>query len=107
MGVPHPDPADDPFTRRMLQTVLTVAGVAALAALFWAARRALMLIYISGLLATSLSPLVRRIERSHLTRRRNGVPRWLAILAIYAVFVGGVALVAVAVVPPLVDQATA
>ena len=55
--------SDRDFTRRMLQTVLTVAAVAILLAALWAAREALMLIYVSALIAMGFSPLVRLIER--------------------------------------------
>ena len=64
-----------------------------------------MLVYVSALIAMGLSPLVKLIEsrRSAMAPRR--VPRWLAILAIYArrsspsfVFLG------LLVIPPLVAQ---
>src|SRR5712675_2760610 len=99
--------SDREFTRRMLQTVGTITGVAVLLALLWAAREALMLVYVSALIAMGLSPLVKLIERP----RRHGiaprVPRWLAILAIYAVLVAAVVFVGLLVIPPLVAQAEA
>src|SRR6266542_1395996 len=49
---------DREFTRRLLQTVLTVAGIAVLLAALWAAREALLLIYVSALIAMGFSPLV-------------------------------------------------
>jgi predicted PurR-regulated permease PerM len=96
--------SDRDFTRRMLQTVSAVAGVAILVAILWAARDALMLVYVSALIAMGLSPLVKLIERPqrHGTRRR--VPRWLAILAIYAVVVAVFVFVGLLVIPPLVAQ---
>jgi predicted PurR-regulated permease PerM len=99
--------SDRDFTRRMLQTVLTVAGVAIVVAALWAAREALLLIYISALIAMGFSPLVRVIERPRSGRGRMRVPRWLAILAIYIAIVGVVVLVGLAVIPPLVAQAEA
>ena len=54
---------DRDFTRRMLQTVFTVAAVAILVARLWAAREALMLIYVSALIAMGFSPLVELLER--------------------------------------------
>ena len=95
------------FTRRMLQTVLTVAAV--LLALFalWAAREAILLIYISALIAMGFSPLVREIERPNAASRRRRVPRWLAILTIYLVIVSVFVVVALMVIPPLVAQADA
>lgn len=91
----------------MLQTVATVAGVAVFLAVLWAARDALMLVYVSALIAMGLSPLVTLIERPRRDRALRRVPRWLAILAIYAVIVAVVTLVGLAVIPPLVSQGTA
>jgi predicted PurR-regulated permease PerM len=71
--------SDREFTRRMLQTVATVAGSVVLLAALWAARGALMLIYVSAL---------------------------IAILTIYLVIVAGFVLLGLMVVPPLVGQAS-
>ena len=49
--------SDRDFTRRLLQTVLTVAGVAIVLFALWAAREALLLIYVSALIAMGFSPL--------------------------------------------------
>ena len=95
---------DREFNRRMLRTVLTVAALALLLATLWTARSALMLIYISGLVAMGFSPLVRILERQRIGLGRR-LPRALAILTIYLVIVGGIALVGLMVIPPLVDQA--
>ncbi len=91
------------YNRRMLTTVLTVTGVAIAVAALWAARDALMLIYVSALIAMGFSPLVRLIERPE---RRSRIPRWLAILAIYMAIISVFALIGLLVVPPLVAQAT-
>jgi predicted PurR-regulated permease PerM len=95
------------FARRMLQTVLTVAAVAVGLFTLWAAREAILLIYISALIAMGFSPLVREIERPNAASRRRRVPRWLAILAIYLVIVGAFVLFGLMVIPPLVAQADA
>jgi predicted PurR-regulated permease PerM len=98
--------SDRDYTRRMLQTVATVAGVSILLAVLWVARDGVLLVYISSLLAMGLSPLVKIIERRrHGTTRR--VPRWLAILSIYAVLVAVVVVIGLLVLPPLVAQASA
>src|ERR1700755_643602 len=98
--------SDRDYTHRMLQTVATVAGVGILLALLWVARDALLLVYISALLAMGLSPLVKVIERRrHGTTRR--VPRWLAILSIYAVLVAVVVFIGLRVLPPLIAQGSA
>ena len=94
--------SDHEYTRRMLQTVATVAATAILLALLWSARDALLLVYISALIAMGFSPLVRFIERPGARRR---VPRWLAILVIYAAIIAVVIVVGLMVIPPLVAQA--
>src|SRR3954449_5429415 len=95
--------SDRDFTRRMLQTVGTITGVAILLAVLWAARDALLLVYVSALIAMGLSPLVKLIEQPRRGASQR-VPRWLAILAIYAVLVAVVALLGLLVIPPLVAQ---
>jgi predicted PurR-regulated permease PerM len=69
-------------------------------------REALLLIYVSTLVAIGLGPLVDAIER----RRGAGVrarrlPRWLAILAIYLIVVGVLVGIGMLIMPPLVEQA--
>lgn len=91
----------------MVRTVLTVALVGLLIAALWAARDALMLIYVSALIAMGFSPLVRIIESPHRANGRRRVPRGLAILFIYLTIVGALTLVGLLVVPPLVEQASA
>jgi predicted PurR-regulated permease PerM len=98
--------SDRDYTRRMLQTVLTVAGVGILLAAVWAAREALMLVYVSALIAMGFSPLVRVIERRPGASRR-AIPRWLAILSIYLAIITVIAAIGLLVVPPLVSQAAA
>jgi predicted PurR-regulated permease PerM len=99
--------SDREFTHRLLQTVLTLAGLAIVLAALWAAREALLIIYISALIAMGFSPLVRLIERPRTSSGRFRVPRWIAILAIYIVIVSTIALVGLLVIPPLVTQAEA
>jgi predicted PurR-regulated permease PerM len=99
--------SDQDFVRRMFQTVLTVAGVTVLVGIFWAAREALMLVYISALIAMGFSPLVHMIERPRAGGRLPAVPRWLAILVIYLTVVGIVVIIGLMVVPPLVAQSVA
>jgi predicted PurR-regulated permease PerM len=103
----NPPDTDRVFTRRMVRTVLTVAGVVALAVFLWLSRRALAVIYISALVAMAVSPLVRRLERpGRDSPRRRRMPHVLAILAIYVAFVGIIAALALLVLPPLVQQAS-
>jgi predicted PurR-regulated permease PerM len=96
--------SDQDFARRMIQTVLTVAAVAILIAIFWAAREALLLVYISALTAMGFSPLVQLIEQPRAGGRLPAVPRWLAILVIYLSVVAVVVVIGMMVVPPLVAQ---
>lgn len=91
--------SDRDYTRRMLETVAAVAGAAVLLAVLWAAREALLLIYVSALIAMGFSPIVRVLERP----RR--IPRWLAILVIYAAIVAMIVLIGLLIIPPLVAQA--
>jgi predicted PurR-regulated permease PerM len=86
-----------------------LVGLALAVALTWMiflARNALLLIYISTLIAIGLSRLVGVIERRGGSRT-NRVPRWAAILAIYLCVIGAVVGVAMLVVPPMIDQARA
>lgn len=80
--------------------VLTVA----IAWVLYLARGALLLIYVSALVAIGLAPLVAVIERRPLYRRRR-VPRWAAILIIYLCFLAIVVGLGLLVIPPLVTQA--
>lgn len=76
--------------------------------LLWAiylVRGPLLVIYVSGLFATGLTPLVETIERQRIrviTSRR--LPRPAAILIIYGALIGAIVALATAVIPPLVVQ---
>jgi predicted PurR-regulated permease PerM len=97
--------SDREFTGRMVETVLTVAAVAIVLAAMWAAREALMLIYVSAIIAMGFSPLVQMIERPQNSRSERRVRRTLAILMIYLTIVALVVLMFLLVVPPLIEQA--
>ena len=84
-----------------------VAAAAIVLSALWAARSALMLVYVSALIAMGFSPLVVLIERRRVSDGHSRIPRWLAILAIYVAVVGVFVIVALLVVPPLVAQAIA
>jgi predicted PurR-regulated permease PerM len=77
--------------------------------ILWAAyqvRDILLLIYVSGVLAIGFSPIVRLIQRQKMlpvVSRRY--PRWMAILVLYLIILGGLAGVGFMVFPPLVQQA--
>lgn len=78
-------------------------------ALMWAlylVRGPLLIIYVSGLFAIGMKPLVQWIERRRvraISVRR--VPRAAAILVIYATVLGAIAAIGAAVIPPMVMQA--
>jgi predicted PurR-regulated permease PerM len=97
--------SDRTFIHRMIQTVVTVAAVAILLATLWASRNALMLIYVSALIAMGFSPLVQGIQRPSEKDGRSRVPRALAIFVIYLAIIGTLFVVGMAVVPPLAAQA--
>jgi predicted PurR-regulated permease PerM len=100
-------PATNDSPRRLI--VWTIAMVVLTGIFLWAAyevRHVLLLLYVSALMAVGFSPVVRIIERQKLipigTRR---LPRWLAILLLYSLFIGFIVGVALTIVPPLVRQA--
>ena len=85
-----------------------LVGLAVTVAVVWAlylTRDALLLVYVSALVAIGLSPLVASLERKKLPGASRPLPRWAAILVIYACFVGVIVGVGVLVIPPLVEQA--
>ncbi len=95
--------SDREFTRRLLQAVATVAGAVVLLAALWEARAALMLVYVSALIAMGLAPIVHVLE--HGKAGRGGpLPRWAAILSVYLVIVGVFFVLGLLVLPPLVAQ---
>lgn len=86
-------------------TIAMVALAVAVASLVYLARGALLLVYVSVLLAIGFSPIVRTIERHPVKRGDRAVPRWLAILVVYLVIVATLTIIGFLVIPPLVDQA--
>jgi len=98
--------SDREFTGRLLQTVVTVAAAVVVLAALWVAREALILIYISAVIAMGFAPIVQLIQHPRARSGRSRIPRVFAILAIYLTIVGVAVLFGLMVVPPLVDQAT-
>ena len=78
-------------------------GVAIVWALFLA-RGALLLIYISMLLAIGFSPIVHAIEHQTAVPIGKRLPRWLAILIVYVTLVGILTVIGLLVIPPLIAQ---
>ncbi|HTK28051.1 MAG TPA: AI-2E family transporter [Vicinamibacterales bacterium] len=98
---------DAVFTARMVKTVFTVAATVIVFTALWAAREALMLIYVSALIAMGFSPLVGMLEQPRDRRGRARIPRVLAILAVYLAVIGVVVVIGLLIVPPLIEQAAA
>ena len=98
--------ADQRDPRRLIVfgVVITVIALLVLG-LLWLLRDILVTIYISALFAIGISPLVRMIERQRTIPIGTRVPRWSAILLIYAAIIGAIVGIGMAVVPQLVDQA--
>ena len=103
----NPNRSDD-FTRRMLQTVATVAGVAILLAVLWAARDALLLVYVSalhrdGAVAAGQAHRTAAPARHHAPRAAlaRDPRRSTRVLVAVVVFIG------LLVIPPLVAQGSA
>jgi predicted PurR-regulated permease PerM len=93
-------------TRRLIVFGVIVSIVAILTTwLLFTIRGTLITAYISGLFAMGISPLVRLIERQKVIRVGQRIPRWFAILLIYAAIIGTLVGIGMAVIPPLLDQA--
>jgi predicted PurR-regulated permease PerM len=93
--------------RRVVRTLVIVVLVALVVWALFLAREALLLIYVGGLLAVGLTPLVRLIER--LRMRKIGIrrmPRAVAILILYLAFLVVLFGIVLLVVPPVVLQIT-
>jgi predicted PurR-regulated permease PerM len=89
----------DERRRTILWTIAAVFVTVVIVYAAYLARHVLLLIYIAALFAIGFSPVVRFLEL------RGRVPRWLAILLLYLVFLGSLALVLRLIFPPLVEQA--
>ena len=92
--------------RSLIRYACVALGVTtALLWMLYLVRSQLLLIYVSALFATGLAPLVLIIERQRIriiSDRR--LPRPAAILVIYATVIGLLVALAMAVLPPMVQQ---
>jgi predicted PurR-regulated permease PerM len=86
-----------------LAAAILAAGIACT---LYLVRDALLIVYISAIIAIGLSPLVNGAEQ-RAARWRYKPPRWAAILAIYCCILGILVGVGLLVIPPLVQQARA
>ena len=67
-------------------------------------RQALLIVYISSLLALGFTPMILALERQRIIGWR-GLPRWVAILIVYFGLLALVAAIIAVVLPPLLAQA--
>lgn len=98
-------PAHSDSPRALIRYALV--GLALTVAITWSlylVRGALLLVYMSVLVAIGLAPLAGGIERYRLPGSRR-LPRWAAILIIYLGVIGILVGVGLLVIPPLVAQA--
>ena len=102
----HPEPPSRRDPRRLILFGIVSAIAAVLFVwVLYTVRSTLVLVYISAMLAIGISPLVRAIERQRMIPIGTRLPRWVAILIIYAMIIGVFALLLMLVIPPLVEQA--
>ncbi len=99
--------ADEQRYRRLItRAVVTFLTGVTLLWLIVELRNVLLLLYVAGLLAVGLSPIVRQIERRRGSRKRR-VPRWAAILVLYIGVLITMAGMLSILLPPLIEQASA
>jgi predicted PurR-regulated permease PerM len=96
--------ARDPRWLIVFAVGAALAGVFA-AWILYAIRDTIVTVYVSALFAMGISPLVKMIERQRAIPIGKRLPRWLAILVIYATIIAVVISVAMIVIPPLIEQA--
>ncbi|HVG25632.1 MAG TPA: AI-2E family transporter [Thermoanaerobaculia bacterium] len=102
----YPRPVERPrselelFTRKLL----IVVGVAALAALLWFARDALLLVFIAAVLAAGIAPAVRRVRILWRYHFRRKLSRGTAVMVVYLPFLVAVLLTCILVVPRFVHD---
>ena len=82
----------------------TIGGLL-LSWLIYTVRDTLITIYISALFAMGISPLVRMIERQRVIPIGPRLPRWLAILVVYAAVIGVIVTLGMILLPPLIVEA--
>lgn len=85
-----------PSSRTLARWLLVLAALYSVSWLAWQAFPALIPFMIGLVLAYLLMPLVNRLNKR--------MPRWLAILIVYIVGIGAIALGILFIVPPVVDQ---
>jgi predicted PurR-regulated permease PerM len=100
----EPEPTDRAKRLVVFAVIVTIAALV-VTYLLYLVRSTLVTVYISALFAMGISPLVRMIERQKVVRIGQRIPRWVAILLIYAGIIGAIVGIGMAVIPPLIEQA--
>ena len=98
----------DSRDRRLIAwSVLGLLGGGVLLWALYQLRAVLIVLYISTLLAIGMNPAVQWIERRHFGRRARRMPRWAAVLTLYACLLAALVLVVSLMVPPIAAQVSA
>lgn len=97
MDVVRPRPAGE--LRLFTRKVLIVVGVAAGCAVIWAARGALLLVFIAAVLAAGIAPAVRRVRLLGRYIFRRKLSRGTAVMIVYLPFLAVVLLLGLLIVP--------
>ena len=79
--------------------VLIVVGIAALCAILWLAREALLLVFIAAVLAAGIAPAVRRVRILWRFNFRRKVSRGTAVMIVYLPFLALVLVIGLLIVP--------
>jgi predicted PurR-regulated permease PerM len=99
---------EERYRRLIVRAVVVFLTGLVLVWLLFALRKVLLLLYVAGLLAVGLSPIVRQIERRRgKGGRKRRVPRWAAILVLYIAMLLTIAGMLSILLPPLIEQAAA
>lgn len=96
--------SDAVFLRRALTVTAIVVATGMFVALAWRARLALLVIYLSVLVAAGLLRPITSLARWKMWGSRS-LPRWLAALIVYGVTLSAISVLLVLVLNPLVTQA--
>jgi len=100
------EPVEGADRRDTYRALLVIGGLVVLGYVLWSVRGALMPFAIGALIAYLLAPLVNRCENivPFRSRLRPGTVRTLAILEVYFMFISIMAILALTLIPLLVEQ---
>lgn len=91
------------FTKK----VLIVLAIVAVAAVLWAARDILLLVFVAAALAAGIAPAVRRVRLFWRYRFRRNLSRGAGVMIVYLPLLIGVVVLAALVVPQLIADSEA